>query len=123
MAIKRHFFPSDGEESIVLKTLLPGEHDFFRDFSEGNSLGRLVLSECSRADSGGSVVLFYSETQVVKANHLIVPIIEVEEGEAVITIDEGEEFELPVRTLEYGIGSVLYRHDTTPPFLSKQEAA
>lgn len=123
MAIKRHFFPNGGQESIVLKTLWPGEHDVFRDYSGDNPLGRLILAECSRADSGGSIVLFCSETQVVKSDHLVVPIIELEEGEAVITIDEGEEYQIPVQTRQYGTGSILYRHVARPPLIPMDEAA
>lgn len=110
MAIKRHFFPNGTDDSIPWRTLFPGEQDAFRDFSSG-SLGRLVMTECSRADDGGAISLFVSETKVVEASELVIPVIEIAEAEGIITLDEGDECELPIKSMLYGTGTLLFRQE------------
>jgi hypothetical protein len=124
MSIKRQFIPEDGGEKFNLQPVLPGRHDFFRDYLKDKKLGKLVMTECSHADSGGLVTLYSHEIQLVNpADELIVPLIEIEEGETVITLEEGDSFKLPVRMLEYGEGEVLFEHDNTPRLILMREAA
>lgn len=113
MPIHRDFYPNGADKRISWQTVMPGEHIAFRDLSQG-TLGRMVLTECSRADSGGQVSLFVSELLPIKAENLVIPVLEVEEGEAVITIDEGEEFEMPVKSVKHGVGTVVFRHENHP---------
>lgn len=113
MPIHRDFYPNHGDDRISWRTVMPGEHIAFRDLSQGK-LGRMVLTECSQADSGGRVSLFISELLPIQADNLVIPVLEVEEGEAIIRIDEGEEFEMPVKSVKHGVGTVVFRHENYP---------
>src|SRR6478752_7782830 len=110
MPVIRHFYPNGSSESIVWQPVKPGRHDAFRDYST-SSLGRIILTECDQADHGGVIALFETTTQPILAQHLVVPIIELALGEAVITLEQGEEYELDIKSQVYGPGTVLFRHD------------
>ncbi|HET6864093.1 MAG TPA: hypothetical protein VFH37_02765 [Candidatus Saccharimonadales bacterium] len=124
MALKRHFFPDRGGEPIEWLPVMPGERRYFRDYSSANSLGRLVAAECSLADSGGAIELFSSEIRPVEeAEHLVIPIIELELVEGIITLEEGEEYPLPIISIKHGAGTVLFQHDNKSTLRPMDEAA